>query len=149
MEVAVINTVSDDLVMALAHLQQTPAVFIFDIDHDRARRLDSQPGEKNHLRLEVVLHSAVIIEMIARQIGKDLNLEGDSKRALLLKRVRGNFHNGFTTATLYGAGEKLVQLKRFGCRVRSRVDLVSDAVLDRANHSDFSTGSAQHAAKNE
>ena len=47
-----------------------------------------QPSNSTRFALEIILHRAVVIEMVAREIGEDGNVKRDAKNALLLERVR-------------------------------------------------------------
>ena len=148
MEVAALDPVSNHLVMALAKLQQAPAVFVLDIDYHGARRLNPLPGEENGLRLEVTLHSSVIVEMIAREVRKEGHLEGDAEGPLLLQGVRRDFHDGFGATRLNGVGEELIELERFGRGARRGIRLIADTVLNRADQSDAAAGGPQHTTQN-
>ena len=52
-----------------------------------------QLRKQPRLRVCVVVHVAVIVQMIAGEIGKHRGVKGQRGRAALLQRVAGNFHD--------------------------------------------------------
>src|SRR6185437_1973993 len=62
---------------------------IIDVDYPHG---EARPGEEARLGIGVGSHRAVIIEMIAREIGERRGMEAHTADPILIERVRGNFH---------------------------------------------------------
>src|SRR2546425_1228623 len=75
-----------------ADFLQLTSVFVVDIDNGSARRLGSATLEQNLFGSKILIHGAVIIEVVASQIGEHRNIKRNAIHPLLLKRVRGNLH---------------------------------------------------------
>ena len=148
-KVAAIDAVRNHFVVLLAERQQALAVLVFDVDDHEPRRLHSQSLKQNGLRLEVALHRAVIVEMIARQVGEHRHFERNPENPLLLQSVRRNFQHRLGASDVHRLGEDLVQFESFGRGVGSGKGLVSDAVLDRADQRDLAPRGPQHPAQDE
>ena len=133
MEVAAVHAIGDQLCLLLAQLDEPLPVLIVKVDDGGSRRLRARSLEENRLGREIIFHRAVIVEMIASQIGEHGYIEWNSKGPLLLQRVRRNLHHRFRTTGCNRAREELVQLQRFGRRVRSGIALFLDAILHRAH----------------
>ena len=91
------------------------AVSIVDVhDGDRLllRLLRREIGEELHLRIEVLLHRAVKIEMVLGQIGEDGDVPLDPASPLLRDRVRRDFHRRRFAAGVHDLREQLLQLER-------------------------------------
>jgi hypothetical protein len=68
------------------------------------------------LRLEVRVHRTVIVEMIARQVREDGDVERDAVGATLLQRVRRYFHRDATNADVGERAKQPLELDRPGGR---------------------------------
>ncbi len=66
-----------------------PAKRIVDIDGSSLQR---RPSEQLGLGFTIGFHPAVVVEMVAREIGEGRDLERHRGDATLLQRVRGHFH---------------------------------------------------------
>ncbi len=68
------------------------------------------PLKSNRLAREVILHGAVIIEVVARQVSEDSNVEGDSGDASLIESVAGDFHHKLGRAEINTLSHKLEEV---------------------------------------
>ena len=98
MEVTAVHAVGDHFLLLLAELDQPLAVLIFDVDDRGTRRLGARSLKENRLRGEIFFHGAVVVEMIAGEIGEDRYIERHTVNPLLLKSMGGNFHHRFGAA---------------------------------------------------
>ena len=69
--------------------RELPAEGVIDIDH---RRSEARPLEQALLGRTVGLHAAVVVEMVAGQVGEHREAEPHAVDAPLFERVRGDFH---------------------------------------------------------
>ena len=79
---------------------ELPAEGVVDIDHARHQVF---AREQPRLGGAVAVHRAVIVEMIAREVGEHRGLEPHGTHARLVERMRGDFHrhvHGAFTAQL-------------------------------------------------
>src|SRR5208283_2334874 len=74
--------------LSLAKLPKLPPVLIVQVKNCGARRVRPAAFEKHLLGAEVVFHCAVVIEMVAGEIGEDSHIKRNSENTLLFKRVR-------------------------------------------------------------
>ena len=65
------------------------AILVVEVRDHGARCIGPAAFEEHSLGREVLVHGLVIVEMIARQVGKDRDVEGHPEHALLRQRVRG------------------------------------------------------------
>ena len=91
----------------------------------------------------------MIVEVVAREIGKQRDVERNAVNPSLLQRVRRDFHHRFGASGIERAREQLIQLQRLGRGVRRGQDLVADAVLHRTHQHGLALRRLQHAVKNE
>jgi hypothetical protein len=89
----------------LCLLQKLAAVIVIHIENRGARRIGTAALEQNLLGAEVFVDGAVVVEMIASEIGKDSDVEWNSEDALLFEGVRGYFHHRFAYAVGEAVGE--------------------------------------------
>jgi len=68
---------------------ELPAESVVDIDHPRHQVVSR---EQPRLGRAVAVHRAVIVEMIAREIGEHRGVEPHGAHARLVERMRGDFH---------------------------------------------------------
>ena len=93
-----------------------------------------QQLEQPPLGGEVLLHVAVEVEVVARQVGEDAGGEAQVVDAPQRQRVRRHLHHAGAAAVGHHLAQHPLQLGRFRRRPRSRLDLaIADAVADRAD----------------
>ncbi len=97
------------------------------------RLLLGESGEELHLRLEVSLHRAVKIEMVLGQVREDRDVPFEAARAVLRKRVRGNFHRRRFAAGVHHLREQFLQFERLRRRADSRQNALADFVAHGAD----------------
>jgi hypothetical protein len=71
-----------------AELRQLRAVFIVHICNYGSRRIRSTTFKQLSLGRKIFVHAFVIVEMVAREVGKHRHIERHSVDALLRQRVR-------------------------------------------------------------
>jgi hypothetical protein len=110
-------------------IDQALPEWIVGIDDGRAQ---TRRREEFRLRSAIRRHRVVIVEVVAREIGEQCDIELDAADAALLQAVRRNFHrHGFRTR----APELLQQLVQRGSvrrRMRCRRQRADQAVAQRA-----------------
>ena len=84
--------------MAAADLLQLLSILVICVEHRRSRPLGAATFKQPSLRRKVIFHRAVVIQMVAGQIGKYRNIKWHPENTLLLECVRGNFHHHFGRA---------------------------------------------------
>ena len=89
--------------------------------------------EQAGLGLEVGLHRAVIIDVIAAQVRKDRGVEGHAGDPRLLQRMRRDFDRGMFRAEIAETGEEFVQRETRRCRHGCVTTDVADARAERAD----------------
>ena len=88
--VRLVAAAGDDQPAAAARIDgELAAERVVDVDH---ARLQVRAREQPRLGGAVVFHGAVIVEMIARQVGERGGAEAHGADARLVERVRGHFH---------------------------------------------------------
>ena len=105
-----------------AGAENLTAPFVIAIDDGIERRRTTRAGEEQLLGREILLHGAVEIEMVARQIGKYRGVEFESVDAAERQRVGRNLHGGVGSAHLVQLGEEPAEIERFGGGVGGRQD---------------------------
>ena len=93
-------------------------------------------GEEHRLRLEVVRHRPVVVQMIVAKVGEDGHVEVDALHPRLHQRVARHLHGDRVPGTVGflpvpHAGEHTLDLRRLGRRPRAR---------ERAHHVGRPTG---------
>ncbi len=83
------------------------------VDHGVSIRLEVK--HQRRFRGEVCLHRAVIVEMIAREIGENGRPEFQSVDSLLVETVRRDFHRDPLRATIDEHTQYSLQLDRTRC----------------------------------
>ena len=122
-------------------LDQTAAEGVVRIDHARAQ---PRPGEQLRLRGAIRAHRAVVVEMVARQIGEQRHREIDAVDAALIDAVRRDFHHDRIGARALVQREHLVQRRGVGRGIRRRPDRRTEqAVAERAQHRGAASGRMQ------
>ena len=94
----------DDHAAAAARIDgELPAERVVDVDHARHQVF---AHEQPRLGGAVAFHGAVIVEVVAREIGERGGAEPHRAHARLVERVRGNFHRHAGRAAGAQAGER-------------------------------------------
>ena len=89
-------------------------------------------GEEAALRLEVLLHRPVKVEMVLAQVREDEDREARAVETPFCRRDRRRFHHAHVVAGSDHLAEQALQVDRLGRVEGRRADLVSDAALDTA-----------------
>src|SRR5207249_8664234 len=84
--------------------------------------LEPRYFEQALLRARIALHVAVIVEVIAREIGEQGGSESDAVDAPLLKADRGDFHRHTLRPRSQQLGKRTVQRNRIRRGVESRIE---------------------------
>ncbi len=79
-------------------------------DCDARCRID-RAIEQQALGCEVVLHGLVIVEMIARQVGENRDIEGDSGGAALGECVARDLGDQLSRATAYSHSQQFEEIR--------------------------------------
>ena len=103
---------------------------IVDVDH---RGVEPGPCEQALLGRAVGLHRAVVVEMIAREIGEHREIERDRVDAALVERVRGHFHRDVARAFVAERREQTLHRDRIRRRARAFDDVADEAGAERAD----------------
>ena len=89
-----------------------------------------QPSNNTCLERKILFHGAVIVEVVAGQVGEDGDVEWNPINPLLLQRVRGNFHHGLGRALAQGLVQNAIQFQRFRSGVRRRQNFSGNVIFD-------------------
>ena len=127
----------------VCEFEQLAAVFVIGIEDRGARGFGAAAFEQKPLGAEVIVHGAVVVEMIAREVGEDGDVEGDSEYALLREGVRGDFHYAFGDAEGESLGEELIELKGLGRGVGRGKNFAGDMIFDGADENGFAGGGVE------
>ena len=112
---------------------QPPHLLVVAVEHGELGRCRSHALEQNLLRREVRLHVAVIVQVIAREIGEHRGVETDPVHPAQRQGVRRNLHGDVAAPGPFQFGEQPDQVERFRRRVHRRQHAVRQAVLDGAD----------------
>jgi hypothetical protein len=96
--------------------RQLAAKGIVDVDDARG---EARPIEQLRLGRRVGFHRAVVVQMIAREIGESGRVETHAADARLIERVRGNLHRDACRAVRAQLRELPVNAHRVRRRVRA------------------------------
>ena len=107
------------------------------------------PAEEARLRGEVLLHGAVVVEMVLGEIGEDGDIDGQTPDALLLEGVAGHLHDGFGCAEFYAIGKEFENVARLRRGVGRGADFVGDVGLDGSDENAGAAYAAQHRFEEE
>jgi hypothetical protein len=104
--------------------------------------LRESPGQAKELRLRgaVRRHRLVIIEMVAREVREQRNVERNGIDPALIETMRRNFHRHHLCAGRLEAREQLVHTGRVGGRVLRRLQCIDETVAQRAEHRGAASG---------
>jgi hypothetical protein len=117
-------------------------VRIVAIEHREFRRRTAGSHEKALLGGEVRFHGAVIVQVIARQIGKHHGMKLHAVDASQVERVRGNFHGNVRPAGLLELAEQAHQVERFRSGVDGWKHAAGNVILDGPDHGGGLAGGA-------
>ena len=107
---------------------RTPIVIHVDDGVPQARR-----GEQPVFRLGVSLHGAVVIEVVAREVGEDRDVVLDARDAALVEAVARHLHRDAARAAAQVIGEQALQHDRVRGGVLRLDALAHEAVAERAD----------------
>ena len=96
------------------------------------RMLQLRPREQLGLRSSVALERAVIVQVIARQVGEHRGIEAHPVDAVLVERVRRHFHRETSHACVAQFGELTVHRDGIRGRVRPCLQCIDAAEAERA-----------------
>ena len=97
------------------------------------RLLLGQTGEEFRLRLEIIFHRAVKIEMVLGQVGEDGDVPFQSPRPLLRERVRRNLHRRGFASGIGDLREQFLHIERFGRGANGGQNALTDFVANGAD----------------
>ena len=114
---------------------------VVEIDHRMRQR---RPVEQHRLRRFVALHRAVIVEMVARQVGEQRDVDLHAVQPSLLEPDRRHFHRQRARTGIEQRADLALQRHRVGRRQgRFGQRLVGKANADRADHRAAPAGARQ------
>ena len=82
----------------------------------------------------VFFHAAVVVQVVACQVGKHGGAEGRAVDAVLVEPVAGHFHGGVSGTVLLELAQQGLQGNGVGRGVRGGLQAAPIAVADRANN---------------
>ena len=126
-------------------LGELAAPRIADVDRRRRTPLEEEPP----LRLEVVLHRPVQVEVVLRQVRERERAEADALETAELGAVRGRLHRGAAVARVEHPPERPVEVDRLRGRADRRVRLAADPGLDRPEQAGLPAGRAEDRVEHE
>jgi hypothetical protein len=118
-------------------VEEALAEGVVGVDHADAQ---SRPREQLRFRGAIGRHRGVIVEMIARQIREQGDVERDTVDPALVDAVRGHLHHCGLRARRAVIGEHLLQQRGIGRRVRRRLERTDQSVAQRAQHRSAPSG---------
>ena len=131
------------LVEPVDELCAVTVVNVDDGDRLRLASLFGQAGEKFHLRLEIILHRPVKIEMVLGEVGEDRDVPFEATNPVLRERVRRDLHRGGLAASVDHLREQFLNFERLGRCPNRGQNPVHDFVAHRpeqsATHARFLT----------
>ena len=111
-----------------ARQRQAPGVV--DVDH-AGRQLRAL--EQARLGLGVGFHGAVVVEVVAAQVGEDRDVELRTIDPPLVEPDRGHLHRRRHRPLVAEAGEPALQLERVGRGVEALLERIGEAAAERAD----------------
>ena len=126
--------------VAYTVLHHDHAVFVVGVGHGKGRF--AQIVEEHLFGVAVVLESAVIVEVVAREVGEESPFEMQTADAMLVNGVRRAFHKGIIAAGLDHFCQKCVEFDRIGGGVRGFHGAVVNIVAHRRHKSHLVTQSS-------
>ena len=127
---------------AVRGVNQAPAKGIICVDDGRSQ---TRPGEELCLGCAVRRHRAVVVEMVARQVGEHRYRKGNAVHAALIEPVGRHFHHRGIGAAFPECGKHLVQEGGIGRGVGRGPHLAKESVTQRSNHRGAATRRLQAA----
>ena len=130
--------------------EHRPARRVVDVDDRRLavfRAFPAHKVEKARFRALVVVERLMVVEMILREVREHRRIELDARHAVLVERVRRDFHDDGVHAAPRHIGEHALQDDDVGRRVVNGQGLILDEDLDRADESDLASRRAQDRAR--
>ena len=123
-----VDTQSCPLVRQCRHGRASAVVEI------KYRGLERVPVKQPRLGAPVVRHRAVVIEMIASEVGEQRHIELDAGHAPLFQSMRRNFHRHCACAFAIPLAQLAVQPRRIGRSVDACFQRIGKSVTQRARH---------------
>ncbi len=111
-------------------VREPPAVRVADV-HRRRRGHDAR--EQAALRLEVLLHVAVEVEMVLRQVREHERVEPHPVEPTVVRAVGRGFERDGLVARVEHLAKDPLEVDRLGCRVRGGAGRAADDPLDRSD----------------
>ena len=131
----------------LDELEREPAAVLVAHVHRRRRRL--RAGEEAALRLVVVLHRPVQVEVILREVREDERVEADAVEPVEHRAVGRGLDRDAPVAGVEHLAEEALEVDRLGRRVRGGPGRASDDPLDGADEPGRAAGGGEHRAQQE
>jgi hypothetical protein len=126
------------------------AVWIAHVDgRGRASPVEVRLGEEPALRVEVVLHRRVEVEVVLGEVREDERAEADAEQALERRAVRGRFERAAAIAGVEHLAEGALEVDRLRRSARRRAALPADPVLDRPEEARPAAGSGEDREEEE
>ena len=113
------------------------------VEHGDARGGIHGAVEEKAFGGEVLFHRAVVVEMVAREVGEDGDVEWDASSAALVERVAGNFGDEFGGAAADALGHEFKEIARLGRGVERGADFAGDVIFDGADEDGFAGGGVE------
>ena len=136
-----LQRVADDVhAVAGSHACEPAPERIVQVDDGMAQR---RPREELRLRRAVAGERPVIVEMVAREIGEERHVEGDTRQPVLHEADRRNLQADGLCAGTHEPRERAMQPQRIRCRIRRRPQPSRCPVAQRADRRTGTTGCAQ------
>ena len=129
------EAVFDDAAGAGETFGQFATPEIVSIDDQTRTRCVGGDLEELHLRLEILLHRAVVVEMVLREVREDGGGKRQAMSAMLIERVGGDLHGAGTAAIAAHLGEQALNLQRLRRGVRGRHLLAAEIIKNGAKQS--------------
>ena len=118
---------------------EAPAVLVADVHCRGWAALHKEPA----LRLEVVLHVRVEVEMLVAQVGEHERSEAHTVEAVQCRRVGRRLHRHRPVARVEHLPEEPLEVDRLRRRSLDAATLAADAGLDRPDQAGPSTGGGE------
>ena len=137
-------------VLALRVLEHRRAGRIVDVDDGRLTLLAAwlrHVVEELRLREHVVLERLMVVEVVLREVREDSRVELDARHAVLVERVRRDFHDDVVHALVAHHRERVLELDNIRRRIVDGQHLILNHDLDRANQADLVASLAQDGAR--
>ena len=127
-------------------VSEAPSPLVADV-HGRGRR--RRAGEQPPLRVEVLLHRPVEVEVVLAQVREHERVEADAVEPSERRSVRARLHRGAAVAGVEHLAEEALQVDRLRRRERRWASLASDLPLDGAHETRLPTRGVEDRAEQE